>query len=198
MRGEIGFKCTYYSNTIYFQTEDLEVDQGVWRGETSISGYDIFPNGWGTLIYNADDSLNRAKYEGWMVNGVMDGYGTMWWRDGSKYTGKFVNNTKEGYGAMFYKNGDIFSGTWFAEKKGGASEHDGMYMFAGGAELVGAFSKGKLNGFVKKLTIPLQDGLVDTFEGEYSEGFRTVGTYGHGNGDVYNGKVLTVKVLFNY
>ena len=96
---------------------------------------------------------------------------------------------------MFYKNGDIFSGEWFAEKKGGASESDGMYMYASGAELVGAFSKGKLNGIVSKLTIPLQNGLVDTFEGEYSEGSRTSGTYGHGNGDVYNGITLSVKVV---
>ena len=96
---------------------------------------------------------------------------------------------------MFYKNGDIFSGTWFAEKKGG--ESDGMYMYASGAELVGAFSKGKLNGIVSKLTIPLQDGLVDTFQGEYSEGLRTVGTYGHGNGDVYDGIALSLKVVIN-
>ena len=58
---------------------------GVWVGDTSVSGYDIFPNGFGVLTYSSSNENKRAKYEGWMENGVMQGYGTMWWTDGSKY-----------------------------------------------------------------------------------------------------------------
>ena len=68
-----------------FQGEELEVpDLGVWVGDTSVSGYDIFPDGFGVLTYNSNNENKRAKYEGWMVNGVMEGYGTIWWSDGSK------------------------------------------------------------------------------------------------------------------
>ena len=71
----------------------------------------------------------RLKYEGNMENGVMEGYGTLWWKDGSYYTGEFHNNMKDQFGAIFYANGDIFSGSWSEEKKNTSS---GMYMFGQG------------------------------------------------------------------
>ena len=41
------------------KARDLEVNGGIWRGETADVGYDTFPNGWGILQYNEDDYLNR-------------------------------------------------------------------------------------------------------------------------------------------
>ena len=41
------------------QARDLEVNGGVWRGETTDVGYDTFPSGWGVLQYNEADHLNR-------------------------------------------------------------------------------------------------------------------------------------------
>ena len=42
-----------------YQARDLEVNGGVWRGETTDVGYDTFPSGWGILQYNEADHLNR-------------------------------------------------------------------------------------------------------------------------------------------
>ena len=44
------------------QARDLEVNGGVWRGETTDVGYDTFPNGWGVLQYNEADHLNRFVF----------------------------------------------------------------------------------------------------------------------------------------
>ena len=41
------------------KARDLEVNGGIWRGETADVGYDTFPNGWGILQYNEADYLNR-------------------------------------------------------------------------------------------------------------------------------------------
>ena len=86
------------------EARDLEVNGGVWRGETTDVGYDTFPSGWGILQYNEADHLNRfwsnwekrfskrpmsrEKYDGTMAVGVMEGYGNLFWKDGSHYSGQ--------------------------------------------------------------------------------------------------------------
>ena len=114
------------------QANDLEVNGGIWNGETVTSGYDTFPNGWGILTYTEEDHLNRKKFEGNMVNGVMQGYGTLFWKDSSYYSGQFVNNSKTGEGTLFYSKGDIFTGEWMDEKKTG----QGKYIFNKGEEIL--------------------------------------------------------------
>ena len=161
----------------------MEVPEGVWYGQSVLSGYSTYPTGWGQLMFNTDDLLKREQYEGFMVDGVFEGHGSMWWQDGSRYTGNFVNNTKSGDGAMFYANGDIYTGQWSNERK----EADGMYMYAVGGEVEAVFAGGKLSGPVSKLTI-LHSGGMDGYTGEYSSGARTTGEYTHSNGDLYQGE----------
>ena len=103
--------------------------EGLWLGSSVREGYNELPDGWGILNFNNDDQFKRLKYEGNMASGVMEGYGTLWWQDGSYYTGQFHNNMKDQFGAIFYANGDIFSGSWSEEKKNTPS---GMYMFGQG------------------------------------------------------------------
>ena len=100
------------------------------------------------------DALKRAKYEGFLDKGVMTGYGTMWWTDGSKFTGQWENNAKTGWGTMFYKNGDIFSGSWTNEKK-----DEGKYMFATGGDVSGKFEGGKVSGNVRNVNIAYSENL---------------------------------------
>ena len=111
------------------QEETLEVSEGLWLGSSVREGYSELPHGWGILNFNDDDQFLRLKYEGNMVSGVMEGQGTLWWKDGSYYTGQFHNNMKDQFGAIFYANGDIFSGEWSEEKK---NTPTGMYMFGQG------------------------------------------------------------------
>jgi len=164
---------------------ELETNEGVWNGEALRAenyGLEEYPNGWGVLTYNKGDALKRAKYEGFLEKGVMTGYGTMWWTDGSKFTGQWENNAKTGWGTMFYKNGDIFSGSWTDEKK-----DEGKYMFATGGDVSGKFEGGKVSGNVRNVNIAYSENLQDVFTGEVVSGARTIGTYSHSNGDVYEG-----------
>ena len=117
------------SDCSLLQEDTLEVPEGLWLGSSVREGYSELPHGWGILNFNNDDQFQRLKFEGNMVSGVMEGYGTLWWQDGSHYTGQFHNNMKDQFGAIFYANGDIFSGSWSEEKKNTPS---GMYMFGQG------------------------------------------------------------------
>jgi len=174
--------------------DSLEVSDGLWLGSSVREGYSELPHGWGILNFNDDDQFLRLKYEGNMASGVMEGYGTLWWKDGSYYTGQFHNNMKDQFGAIFYANGDIFSGSWSEEKKHTSS---GMYMFGQGGVMEGSFIDGKVEGVVTSLTIPHGEGL-DKFSGTYEAGTRVSGKYEFSSGDFYQGAFKSLaEVLVN-
>jgi len=162
--------------------DDVEVNKGVWNGETLVEGLDTYPNGWGILTYSEEDHLNRDKYDGNMLYGVMQGYGTLFWKDGSYYSGQFVNNSKSGEGTLFYSNGDIFTGLWADEAKAG----QGKYMFSKGGEYSGGFSSGAFNGDGKFDILHPNDDW-EHFTGQYEGGYRKTGNYKLSTGDVYDG-----------
>jgi len=162
--------------------DDLEVNKGVWNGETTVQGLDTYPNGWGTLTYTEEDHLNRDRYEGSMVYGVMQGYGNLFWKDGSYYSGQFMNNSKSGEGTMFYANGDIFTGNWADEGKSG----QGKYMFSKGGNYSGGFLSGAFDG-TGDFNILHPDEQWEHFKGEYEGGFRKTGTYTLSSNDQYDG-----------
>jgi len=164
---------------------EIAANDGMWIGEAIRAenyGLEEYPDGWGTLTYNRGDALKREKFEGFLEKGIINGYGTMWWTDGSKFTGQWINNTKSGWGTMFYANGDIFSGSWTDEKK-----DEGKYMYATGGDVSGKFESGKISGNVKNVNIGYSENLQDVFTGEIVSGARTTGTYTHSNGDIYEG-----------
>jgi len=159
---------------------DLEVNGGIWRGETADVGYDTFPSGWGILQYDQADHLNREKYDGTMSVGVMEGYGNLFWKDGSHYSGQFSNNSKSGEGTLFYSNGDIFSGHWTEERK----EGDGRYIYKQGGEYTGGFKGGLKDGSGQYTGQP-------SFQGEYKGGKRKTGEYRDLSSASYTGEFET-------
>merc|ERR1712107_261097 len=105
-----------------------------------------------------------------------EGYGNLFWKDGSHYSGQFSNNTKNGEGTLFYSNGDVFSGHWVEERM----EGDGEYHYMPGGSLknyVGTYEGGFKGGLPEgqgKFTAA-KGGKV--FEGEYKGGKRKSGEY---------------------
>jgi len=173
---ENGFQTPVYVWRPPCLARDLEVNGGIWRGETADVGYDTFPNGWGILQYNEADYLNREKYDGTMALGVMEGYGNLFWKDGSHYSGQFSNNTKNGEGTLFYSNGDVFSGHWMEERK----EGDGEYHYMPGGSLknyVGAYEGGFKGGLPEGQGKFTEAKGRKVFEGEYKGGKRKSGEY---------------------
>merc|ERR1712142_1128852 len=120
-----------------------------------------------------------------MVFGVMQGYGTLFWKDGSHYSGQFVNNSKSGEGTLFYANGDIFTGQWADEAKAG----QGKYMFSKGGDYNGGFSSGAFNGDGEFNILHPNDDW-EYFKGRYEGGQRKTGQYKLTSGDSYEGSFL--------
>lgn len=73
-------------------------------------------NGNGTYHYN-----NGNVYEGEFVDGKKQGNGKYIWNNNNSdepiyFIGEFYNNVRNGYGTIYYKNGTNWSGTWKNDK----------------------------------------------------------------------------------
>ncbi len=128
----------------YFGKTDAEIsedhiifpfnDVPAANGET----YDYYPlvarNGWKTYVY-----YSNATYYGQInASKVENGYGQIWFNDGSKYYGNFSNGEKTN-GKYFYSNGDTFEGDFV-----NGSAVYGTYRFTNGDYFVGEMTQ---NGF---------------------------------------------------
>jgi len=162
--------------------DDLEVNVGVWRGESASKDGATYPNGWGVLTYKLNDTLNRDKYKGNMVYGVREGHGALYWKDKSYYSGTWKNNKKHGEGTLFYANGDIYTGTWSEETKTG----QGKYFYATGGKYIGGFKNGGRDGQGRS-DVPQPDDQWEYFDGDYINGTRNTGAYNTSSGYVYTG-----------
>jgi len=172
--------------------DDLDVNVGIWHGESAIKDGDRYPNGWGVLEYNPEDHLNRDEYKGEMNHGVREGHGTLYWKDGSYYSGVWREDKKEGEGTLFYSNGDIYTGHWTAEKKDG----EGKYMYSKGGEYAGNFFGGQKNGPGRNYVMRPDD-QWELFNGEYSGGFKLTGSYNTSSGYTYSGEFSVASGTFD-
>ena len=84
--------------------------------------------GQGVLYFVNEDVLGREKYEGqWVRNpnfkestfngGVMSGYGTFTWADGTQYVGQFRNDSPHGRGTTLSKDGSTLQEGFWANGK---------------------------------------------------------------------------------
>jgi len=171
---------------------DLDVNIGIWHGESEIKDGDRYPNGWGVLNYNPEDHLNRDEYKGNMVYGQREGYGILYWKDGSYYSGQWSGDMKEGEGTLFYSNGDIYTGHWKQEKKAG----EGKYMYSKGGEYFGGFSEGHKEGPGRNYVMRPDD-QWELFDGEYSQGSKINGIYNASAGFTYTGEFSVTAGTFD-
>lgn len=92
--------------------------------------------------YNVLTYTNGDKYEGEVVRGIREGYGTYYYHNGDKYEGMWYNNKKHGMGTLFYKNGNLYVGEWHDSEKSGL----GTFYFKNGDKYHGEFNKGRREG----------------------------------------------------
>jgi hypothetical protein len=85
---------------------------------------------------------NGDKYEGEVINGIREGYGTYYYHNGDKYEGWWQNNKKHGMGTLFYKDGNLYIGQW----KNSEKEGTGSFYYRNGEKYYGTFKSGKKNG----------------------------------------------------
>jgi|GEM_PF-690740 len=82
---------------------------------------------------------NGSSYEGNLLNGNPNGYGSYIAELGDKYVGEFKMGKREGKGTQYYKNGEKHEGEWFDNEQHGK----GTTFLSNNNRLVGIWKFGK-------------------------------------------------------
>ena len=119
-----------------------------------------------------------ARYEGAIVNGVIEGQGRMLWPNGDRYTGTFKNGQFQGHGRMEFAGGVVYEG----EFSKGDITGNGTLHYANGEQYTGELKYGRAHG----------RGTLDSRGGHYEGGFRDDRYHGTGkltdkDGNLYTG-----------
>ena len=85
---------------------------------------------------------NGDKYEGEILEGLREGFGTYLYQTGDKYIGYWHENEKHGTGTFYARDGNLYVGQWRNNQKDGV----GTYYFKTGEKYVGEFKFGKKEG----------------------------------------------------
>lgn len=188
----------------------LKLPEGDYFGE-ELEGK---PHGFGTLTYSPDHKT-REEYEGFFVNGLFEGKGTMTYRsssgmityeggfkkglrhgdgililrNGDAYKCKFENDVIEGLGTVIYNNGNKYVGNF----RNGVRDGVGVFILANGERYDGTWQANKKHGrgtyqwpCGQKYSGEYKE---DRIEGEgvllYDTGSKDVGVFK--NGKLWNG-----------
>lgn len=145
---------------------------------------------------------NSDRYEGEVLDGLMDGIGHYTFADGNVYVGGWRRGKKEGSGTFSWCNGDVYDGEWTngkmegrgrivltnkltydGEWRNGKCHGKGQCRYHNGDKFVGEYQDGKRRG-VGKLTRSDGSVLEGTWEGTSMSGH---GTCEYADGNRYEG-----------
>lgn len=98
INGKLNNKCIVYYNNIIVYSGILENN---------------IPNDNNCLF----TFINKNKYTGMIINGVIEGTGIMIYSKDVKYEGEWLNNKRHGKGILY--DNEIIEGNWFNDKKFG-------------------------------------------------------------------------------
>jgi len=132
-----------------------------------------------TPVYVADSVFNKGTnteftYTGYMVNGRLQGEGSVIYPNKNTYKGQLLNGYFNGYGQFTYQDGGNYKGNWLNGRKQGK----GAYYWPNGDEYSGDWNYDKIEGYGKEW---YNNG--DKFEGNYKDGLKEgYGKYTYANG----------------
>lgn len=98
------------------------------------------PNGYGILIKS-----DGSRYEGYFVNGQLNGRGRYFTSKAEFFEGNFQSGTASGIGIFIHPDGNVYKGEWHNDKTDG----NGVEIFSDGSTFQGEFKNGKKNGLGK-------------------------------------------------
>jgi hypothetical protein len=131
--------------------------------------------GYGIMYYK-----NGTKFEGEYVNDKINGFGIYTNKEGRVvYEGYWKNGKREGYGIYYCDDGAVYKGEWNNNLKEGI----GIYSFSDGSKYMGDFKNDIRDGY----------GIIygnnsDKYEGQwFNDQGNGIGTYYYNKGDVYIG-----------
>ena len=129
--------------------------------------------------YVTDFQKGDAIYTGYLVDGMLHGYGTRTKNNGDSYTGDWNYGVCHGTGTYTWADGDSYSGEWVDGKRHGT----GTYTWADGSSYTGDWQDGVRTGCGTWISAE-----GNTYVGDFAEGkFHGQGTYTFTIGDSYTG-----------
>ncbi|CAD8061593.1 unnamed protein product [Paramecium sonneborni] len=150
-----------------------------------------------------DDSI----YVGGLKNNLFQGYGEIYWDDGTHYCGQFNKGTKSGNGRLIYADGDAYEGEWLDDQQHGKGKYwysdgglyDGRFLYdlkhgqgkeilSNGETYEGDFNNGTRHGKGKLI---MTDAV---FEGQFDNGQMIDGEYRWNDGRKYKGQIQGTKM----
>ncbi|CAD8044509.1 unnamed protein product [Paramecium primaurelia] len=148
-----------------------------------------------------------AIYLGGLKNDIFQGYGEIYWDDGTHYCGEYNEGTRCGHGRLIYPDGDAYEGDWLDDKQHGQGTYyysdggvyigrflydlkhgEGKETLANGETYEGDFQNGTRHG---KGKLTMADGL---FEGLFEKGQMIDGEYNWNDGRKYKGQIQGMKM----
>ena len=130
------------SAILFAQTvKKIENIKDGWNVSVNYTGEvkDGKPNGMGVATYK---SGNAIRYVGSFVNGMYNGKGTMFFKDGIFLTGVWKNGKLNGKGSFLSESGVLYIGDFI----NGVKEGKGILFYKDNGMIMGSFSNDKLNG----------------------------------------------------
>jgi hypothetical protein len=129
----------------------VKVEKGILFRDTPRSKWEEGGEKW----FRSGDEKTQAKYEGEILTGVPNGWGTIIFPSGSTYVGEFRDGKRTGQGTMTYSDGGKYEGKW----KDGKQHGQGTFSFTDGRKWAGEFRGNKpwnLSLFDKKGNINMK------------------------------------------
>jgi len=97
----------------------------------------------GEKWFRSGDEKKQAKYEGEIVTGVPNGWGTITFPSGSMYVGEFRDGKRTGQGTMSFLDGRKYKGKYEGKWKDGRKNGQGTETYPSGRKYEGEWKNNK-------------------------------------------------------
>ena len=97
----------------------------------------------GEKWFRSGDEKRQAKYEGEIVTGVPNGWGTITFPSGSRYVGEFRDGKRTGQGTMSFLDGVKYKGKYEGKWKDGRKNGQGTETYPSGRKYEGEWKNNK-------------------------------------------------------
>jgi len=119
-------------------------------------------NGFGSYFYHTGD-----RYQGMWEQNLKHGLGTMFYKNQEVYEGRWNNNLREGVGTLFLPNGERYYGEWKENKKNG----QGIIHMTDGTKFIGHFKNNKKHGICELVGLNKEKVTEEWREGKLNRRF---------------------------
>ena len=97
----------------------------------------------GEKWFRSGDEKRQAKYEGEIVTGAPNGWGTITFPSGSNYVGEFKDGKRTGQGTMSFFDGGKYKGKYEGKWKDGRKNGQGTETYSSGRKYEGEWKNNK-------------------------------------------------------